>query len=134
MILTATDESTALGVDIAPGQASDFTLAGGVIDRTLRRGQVDEVVGDTGFDSDAVRGDLIDRDVCPVIPNKANRVAPWPIDVAAYRDRNEVERLFAKAEPFRRFATRYDKLRETFLGLIHLVLGFMRLRSSVNRP
>ena len=60
------------------------------------------------------------------------RVAPWPFDAKAYRERNQVERLFAKAKPFRRVATRYDKLRETFLGLLHLVLGFIRLRSSVN--
>jgi transposase len=134
VILTAADESTALAVDIAPGQASDFTLAEGVVHRTLKRGPVDELVGDKGFDSDAVRGHLIDRNVCPVIPNKRNRVDPWPFDRRAYRERNKVERLFAKAKQFRRFATRYDKLRETFLGLVHLVFGFIRLRASVNTP
>lgn len=119
-------------MDIAPGQASDFTLAEGVLDRTLKRGPVDEVVADKGFDSDALRGRLIDRNVCPVIPNKRNRVDPWPFDAEAYRDRNRVERLFAKAKQFRRVATRYDKLRATFLGLLHLTLGLIRLRSSVN--
>jgi len=29
-------------------------------------------------------------------------------------------------------ATRYEKLKETFLGLIHLALGFIRIRASVN--
>jgi hypothetical protein len=29
-------------------------------------------------------------------------------------------------------ATRYDKLKETFLGMIHLALGFIRLRAPVN--
>jgi hypothetical protein len=29
-------------------------------------------------------------------------------------------------------ATRYEKLKETFLGMIHLVLGFIRLRKLVN--
>ena len=132
MILTAADESTALAVDIAPGQASDFTLAEGVLDRTLKRGPVDEVVGDKGFDGDDLRGGLIDRNVCPVIPNKANRTDPWPFDRRAYRERNRVERLFAKAKQFRRVATRYDKLRATFLGLLHLVFGLIRLRASVN--
>ena len=132
MILTAADEDTALAVDIAPGQASDFTLAQGMIRTTLGRGSLDELVADRGFDSDALRGDLIDRNVCPVIPNKAHRVDPWPFDSVAYRERNRVERLFAKAKQFRRVATRYDKLRATFLGLLHLVLGFIRLLSSVN--
>lgn len=135
VIVTATDADTVVAVDVAPGQASDFTLAPGILDRTLDRVPVvDEVIGDKGFDGDALRGRLIDRGVQPVIPNKANRVDPWPFDPAAYRERNRVERLFAKAKQFRRFATRYDKLRESFLGVVHLVLGFIRLRSSVNRP
>jgi transposase len=51
-------------------------------------------------------------------------------------ERNRVERLFGKAEQFRRVATRYDKLRATYLGLLHLVFGFIRLRrlTNVNRP
>ena len=132
VIQTAADENTTLAVDIAPGQASDFTLAAGVLDRTLRRRPVEVVVADKGFDSDALRGRLIDRNVCPVIPNKRSRVDPWPFDKRAYRERNQVERLFAKAKQYRQVATRYDKLRATFLGLLHLVLGFIRLRSSVN--
>lgn len=128
MIVTAADEDAAVAVDVACGQASDFTLAPGVIDRTLARGPVDELVGDKGFDSDALRGSLIDRNVCPVIPNKRNRVDPWPFDPEAYRERNEVERLFAKAKQFRRFATRYEKLRRMSLGVVHLVFAFVRLR------
>ena len=70
-----------------------------------------------------------------VIPAKANRVDPEPLDRDAYRERNRVERLFAKLKEFRRVATRYEKLRVTFLGMIHLALGFIRLRerSNVNR-
>jgi transposase len=47
-----------------------------------------------------------------------------------------VERLFGKAKQFRRFATQYDKLRTMYLGVVHLVLGFIRLRRlpNVNRP
>ncbi len=90
------------------------------------------MAADEGCDGDALRGHLIDRNVCPVIPNKRNRTDPWPFDRRAYRDRNKVDRLFAEAKPFRRVATRYDKLRATFPGLVHLVLGFIRLRSSVN--
>ena len=126
--MTAADEDTVVAVDIAPGQASDFTLAPAVLDRTLARGVIDEVVGDKGFDGDDLRGRLIDRGVQPVIPNKANRTDPWPFDPNAYRERNKVERLFAKAKQFRRFATRYEKTRGMYLGVVHLVFGFLRLR------
>jgi transposase len=55
---------------------------------------------------------------------------------AAYRERNRVERLFGKVKQFRRIATRYEKLEATYLGLLHLTLGFLRLRRqrNVNRP
>jgi transposase len=47
-----------------------------------------------------------------------------------------VERLFGKAKQFRRVATRYEKLKVTYLGLLHLTLGFIRLRkrTNVNTP
>jgi transposase len=43
-----------------------------------------------------------------------------------------IERWFAKLKEFRRVATRYEKLKQTFLGMIHLALGFIRLRAKVN--
>jgi transposase len=94
------------------------------------------VVADKGFDGDAQRHACIDRDVFPNIPNRKNRVRRWPFDKRAYRGRNRVERLFGKAKPFRRFATRYEKLRAMYLGVVHLVLGFIRLRrlGNVNTP
>jgi transposase len=43
-----------------------------------------------------------------------------------------VERLFGKAKQFRRVATRYEKLKVTYLGLLHLTLGCIRLRRRTN--
>ena len=118
-----------MAVDVVPGQANDAPLMGRMVDATVARVPVvDEVVADKGFDSDAIREDLIDRGICPVIPNKKNRTDPWPFDPVAYRERNRVERLFGKVKQFRRVATRYEKLKVTFLGMIHLALGFIRLR------
>ncbi|MBX6313064.1 MAG: transposase [Isosphaeraceae bacterium] len=51
---------------------------------------------------------------------------------AAYRERNRVERLLGKAKEFRRIATRYERLKATFLGMIHRVFGFIRLRAKTN--
>ncbi len=50
----------------------------------------------------------------------------------AYRERNRVERFFAKMKQFRRAATRYEKLEVTFTGFLNLVFGFIRLRAIVN--
>jgi transposase len=131
--VTAADESTALAVDVVPGQAHDAPHLHRMVDAAAARvGAIDEAVADKGFDGDRLRSGLIDRDVCPVIPNKRNRTEPWPFDPVAYRGRNMVERLFGKLKEFRRVATRYDKLKATFLGMIHLALGFIRVRATTN--
>jgi transposase len=116
-------------VDVVPGQAHDAPLLAPLLGRTAERfGALDELVGDKGFDGDGQRVACLDRDIVPQIPNKRNRVEPWPFDPAPYRERNRVERLFAKLKQFRRVATRFDKLKQTFLGMVHLALGFIRLK------
>lgn len=112
-----------------PGQASDAPLLAPLLDATLAREPgVGRLVGDKAFDGDPQRVACRDRGVAANVPNKVNRTDPWPFDPGLYRDRNRVERLFAKAKQFRRFATRYEKLRGMSLGVVPLVLGFLRLR------
>ena len=129
VVRTAADEDTAIAVEVIPGQASEAPRLRPMLARTAARVPViDEVVGDQGFDGDDPRRACIARDVVPNIPNRKNRVDPWPFDPAGYRERNRVERLFAKRKPFRRVATRYEKLKPTFRGVVHLASGFIRLR------
>jgi transposase len=136
VIVTAADEDTALVVDVVPGQTHDAPLLEPLLERTLDRQPVlDELTADKGFDGDAQRRACIDRNVFANIPNRSNRTEPWAFLEEGYRERNKVERLFAKLKQFRRVATRYEKLKATFLGMIHLALGFIRLRrlSNVNK-
>jgi transposase len=136
--VTAADEDTALAVDVVPGQAHDAPHLVPMLDRTLQRVPViDELVGDKGFDGDELRRACVDRDVNPNIPLKANRDPEcWAWYAGGYKERNRVERLLGKAKQFRRIATRYEKLKGTYLGLLHLVLGFisLRRRTNVNTP
>jgi transposase len=137
ILVTATDENTAVVVEVIPGQASEAPLLEPLLERTIERVPVfDELVADKGFDGDAQREACVDRDVFPNIPNKKNRVDQWGFLPEGYRERNRVERLFGKLKQFRRVATRYEKLKETFLGLLHLALGFIRIRAvaNVNTP
>jgi transposase len=131
--VVATDEDTVIAVDVVPGQASDAPLLEPMLEATCERlPVVDELVGDKAFDGDPQRQACVDRNVFPNVPNKKNRLDPWPFMPDGYRQRNKVERLFAKAKQFRRFATRYEKLRAMFLGVVHLVFGFIRLRKLSN--
>lgn len=122
---------------MVPGQAHEAPHLPRMVDATAERvGVIDEVVGDRAYDADALRAGLLDRGVMPQVPGRKNRTDPWPLYEPAHRERNRVERLFAKLKGFRRVATRYDKLRAPYLGFVHLALGFIRLRRStnVNRP
>jgi transposase len=132
-MVTAADEDTAVVVDVLPGQASDAPLLEAMLERTIDRvPHFDELVGDKGFDGDDQRLSCIERDVFPNIPNRKSRKEPWPFLPEGYVERNKVERLFGKLKQFRRVATRYEKLKETFLGMVHLALGFIRLRALTN--
>ena len=137
MVVAAADEDTALAVEVVPGQAGEAPLFVPMLDRTLERVAVDEAVGDKAFDGDALREECIERDVNPNIPLKVNRDPQrWAFDAEGYKERNRVERLLGKAKQFRRIATRYEKLKVTYLGLLHLTLGFisLRRRTNVNTP
>ncbi len=79
------------------------------------------------YDSVAIRTDLKRRGVEPVIPPRSNRTEAIPYDKAKYRRRNKVGRLFNRLKQFRRVATRYDKLEETFLELIRLASASMMI-------
>jgi transposase len=114
---------------VTPGQAGDAPVFGELWEQARQRvGVVDEVVADRGYDSDAIRHRLIDQDVCPQIPNHPGRVRTWPLLTAAYRERNAVERLVGRLKQYRRLATRFDKLKETFQAFVHLALTVIRLR------
>jgi transposase len=137
-VVTAADEDTAIAVDVVAGQRHDAPLLKPMLGKTVARIEtVGQVVGDKGFDGEPQRRACRDHDAEPVIPPRRNRVDPEPLNAEAYRERNRVERLFAKMKEFRRVATRYDKRRRMFLGWVHLVLGFIRLRAktktNVNR-
>ncbi|RSX54582.1 transposase [Bifidobacterium samirii] len=66
----------------------------------------------------------------PVVPPRRNRTAPWDYDREAYRERSIVERLFCRMKQYRKAATRYDRLDETFLSNLMLVLIAIYLKDT----
>jgi len=83
---------------------------------------------DKGYDSDDIREHLIAHDIAPVIPSKSNRRAPRDYDKVSYKLREKVERFFNNLKQFRRIATRYEKLSQTFLAFIHLVAAWIIIK------
>ena len=60
---------------------------------------------------------------------KANRLRPRPFDQTLYKQRNVVERFFAKIKQYRGLATRYDKLKSQVLGRLTVAAIRISLKS-----
>ena len=89
---------------------------------------VTHAIMDKGYDSHGIREHLIMHDIVPVIPSKSNRLASIDYDTNLYKLREKVERFFNNLKQFRRIATRYEKLSQTFLAFIHLVAAWILIK------
>ena len=105
-------------LSLTPGNEADVTHAPEVLEE-MEEGKL---VADKGYDSDPLRNWLADRGVTSCIPPRSNRIDPPPFSRVSYRKRHLLENFFAAIKTFRRVATRYDKLAETFFGWVLLAV------------
>ncbi|HGK6649754.1 TPA: transposase, partial [Legionella pneumophila] len=61
-------------------------------------------------------------------PPKSHRKVLREYDKDIYKERNLIERMFNKLKHFRRVATRYDKLAQSFLSFIYIAATALWLR------
>lgn len=80
----------------------------------------DQMLGDKGYDSDAVRAEIEQRGGEPLIPTRSNRKVQRPLAKVLYTLRNQIERFVNRAKNSRRVATRYDKLLSSFTAFVLL--------------
>jgi transposase len=78
------------------------------------------LLADKGYDSAAIRDDLRERGIRPVIPPRSNRITPIRWDRRIYLERNRIERMIGHLKINRAVATRYDKLASSFLDALHI--------------
>ncbi len=108
--------------------------------RNLRRRPA-RLAGDKGYSSDRIRDGLVACGIKPVISMRDSDHAKdrdacerrWgKFDKRAYRRRNVVERAIAKLKEFRRIATRYEKLAESFIAMVNVacIVLYLRLLGS----
>jgi transposase len=98
-------------------------LDGGAVRRAGRgrpRRRPDCLAGDKGYSSRSVRRELRRRGIRAVIPTRSNERRNPHFDRAAYRERNQVERLFNRLKQHRAIATRYDKLAASYYAFVLL--------------
>ena len=111
-------EGLPIGVVITPGQAHDVT-AFPVLMQEIDC-DPEQMLGDKGYDSEAVRGEIEQRGGEATIPSIATRKIQHAVNKALYALRNRIERLFNRVKNSRRVATRYNKLTESFAAFVLL--------------
>ena len=113
--MLADSHGRAIGFALAPGQAHEAPLAPALLDALPDNPLW--VVGDRGLSSDRLRAQVWDMGARPAIPTKRNE-APVRCPDFIYRHRNEVERLWGRLKEWRAVATRYEKLAQSFIGVL----------------
>ncbi len=98
---------------LSPGNTHDVVMAPALVEAA---GPCLRLIADKAYDTNSFRNLLAEKGIEAVIPSIRRRNPLIPHDVLAYRDRNLIERMYARLKDFRRIATRYDKLARNFLA------------------
>jgi len=93
------------------------------------------MAGDKGYRANWIDAYLLDLNIQPVIPSKANEdheARAVPFDRQAYRDRNIVERLIGWLKECRRVFSRFEKTAKNFGGMIRMafIQRYLRLATA----
>ena len=108
---------------LSPGQSSDHRYASELAGQAVAY-HAQTIMGDRGYDSDTLRGQIEDAGLESIIPFRKCRKVHPAIDCERYKERNIVERFIGKLKENRRVATRYDKKASHFAGF--LILAAMK--------
>ena len=120
-----------LRIVLSAGQTSDKAAVEALIEGLP---PARALVADRGYDAQAVIDLVRNRGGCAHIPTQKDRKIQRSVDLAIYRQRNQVERYFCKLKHFRRVATRFDKLARNFLAAVLLASTRLWLRAYESTP
>jgi transposase len=118
-------EGRLMAAVIAPGQTYEVKASAPLLEN-LRRILL---VGDKGFDSDALRQQMLEQGCLASVPPRSGRRSPAWHHRGFYRQRHKIENFFQRIKIYKRISTRYEKLALTFLSFILLGAIFDWLKS-----
>lgn len=108
---------------LSAGQIADIEHAADLISGIAAQ----TIIADKGYDADALVCRIQSSGAQAIIPPRSHRKELRVYDTHLYKDRNLIERFFARIKQFRRVATRYDKLARSYMAFLHLVCTFVWL-------
>jgi transposase len=120
-------DSMGLPIDfeVTGGEVHDSKIAPSLLAKLPKS---DYLIADKGYDSEDLRHQVRERNGIPVIPRKRNsKVGNDDIDWHLYKYRHLVENAFARLKHFRSIATRYDKLKRNYVGMLCMACSIMWL-------
>jgi transposase len=116
---------------LTEGQRHDSIGFVTVYEAARDSGRVAGITADKAYDSNCIRDRLASDRVKTAIPSLATRKRKIPCSKKQYRLHHKVENFFRKLFDFRRVATRYEKLSQCFLAMVHLAAVVVLLRGII---
>jgi transposase len=113
---------------LSGGNVHDCTMAENLLDG-VNTAETDRILGDKGYDSDAIREKVAGLGAEAVIPFKSNRKNPGKLRKRTYRKRHRVENVFCALKRFRSVATRYEKLVLHYAGIVAMACIILWLKN-----
>jgi transposase len=111
-------DGRAVALRLTGGQVHDSQEAEALLD-AMPEGAT--LLGDKGYDSNAIREAAASKKGWANIPARSNRKQRPAFSGWLYRQRNLVERFFNRIKHFRGIATRYDKDPANYLAAVKLI-------------
>jgi transposase len=111
-----------LAVTIASANPSELSLVGDTLKSRFLHQLPTRLIGDRGYDSDALDAQLACRGIEFIAPHRSTRrnITQDGRQLRRYCRRWKIERLFAWLQNFRRLVTRYERHAENFLAFVQL--------------
>lgn len=111
-----------IAVTVASANPGKISLVADTLKQRFLPQLPTRIIGDRGYDSDALDAQLVKRGIEFIAPHRSTRRNKTQDgrQLRRYCRRWKIERLFAWLQNFRRLVTRYERHVENFLAFVHL--------------
>lgn len=114
-----------IAFEITGGQINDCTQASSLIAKVP---DAENIIADKGYDSEAIREQIVQQGGRVVIPRKRTSVrGNADLDRGLYRNRHLVENAFARLKQYRAVSSRFDKLKRNYESVVAMACVFLWL-------